>query len=287
MKHWQIFGGATAASLLLLAGCNSIQGLDSGAKDSDQSREYQNRLNLDQGNYDAILNAPLGSVNPLDYAAAAMGAAGIDTQTMLDLVTAGPSGTANSTALSGLSFSASPADAQNLSNAVTQLNQALQADPNNTQLQAQAAFASMVLLGSGVAQVTGSSQPTPADINNAFTANANPNISVGGNSVSATVLASQAIAGMINGAGALAGSTSMVDSLAQSIDPTVPDMATLRANIAATPCTPIADPANPGQTIPCGSSAGVTQANISAYLTASNVNAYANTQGGFAGMMGQ
>ena len=95
MKHWQIFGGATAASLLLLAGCNSIQGLDSGAKDSDQSREYQNRLNLDQGNYDAILNAPLGSVNPLDYAAAAMGAAGIDTQTMLDLVTAGPSGTAN------------------------------------------------------------------------------------------------------------------------------------------------------------------------------------------------
>lgn len=69
-------------TLLISAGCggNFFEGLEN--KNSSEAKEIDISKKLDSGDYDSILNDP--DANPLDYAAAAMGAAGLNPADLID-----------------------------------------------------------------------------------------------------------------------------------------------------------------------------------------------------------
>ncbi|RMG61193.1 MAG: hypothetical protein D6713_00880 [Deltaproteobacteria bacterium] len=79
MKRW----GALIVILTFLAvscGGSIFEGLED--KSSQEARRLEVAKLLDEGNYDAVLSYP--GVSPLDYAAAAMGKAGLDTTNLLN-----------------------------------------------------------------------------------------------------------------------------------------------------------------------------------------------------------
>ncbi|HLA47841.1 MAG: hypothetical protein A3I04_02605 [Nitrospinae bacterium RIFCSPLOWO2_02_FULL_39_110] len=152
MKKWFLL----MVSLILVStgGCgsgNMFEGQE--GKLTAEAKKFATSAALDSGDYASILSDP-SNANPTDYAAAAMGAAGLDPvkliQTLND-VASGTNKTDLSAVVSSIKIDTSALD--ELKTAKDKLKEALVTDPDNSDLKLQIALTSLTSTLTAVAQV--------------------------------------------------------------------------------------------------------------------------------------
>lgn len=137
--------------LLIVAGCGSniFEGMDN--KSSKAANALDVTKKLDNRNYDAILNDP--NANALDYAAAAMGKAGLDPVELINKLNDLASGTVNNDLSSIASLNLNPDALGALQTAKNKLNEALAANPDDADLNFQMVVTSVTSTLTTIAKV--------------------------------------------------------------------------------------------------------------------------------------
>ena len=157
------------AALLIITGCGDslFSGMEN--KNSSEATNFDVAKKLDNGDYNWILNNK-DKVNATDYAAAAMGAAGLDPvkliQTLND-VAAGGSNNDLTAVLTAISIDTTKLD--ELQTAKDKLTEALKNDPTNSDLKLQLALTSLTSTITSIAQVAGTVGATGVDVTNGIT----------------------------------------------------------------------------------------------------------------------
>jgi hypothetical protein len=151
MKIFKTLPGLMLMLIFLVApGCGSSIFDSLENKDTDEATAFEVSKRLDEGDYDYVLS--LGeNANPIDYAAAALGAAGIDIPTMISSLTTASEG---STSLDSIFAMTSGTDSlDELKDATDYLTTALEADPENTALNLQLTLVSLATVTTSISQV--------------------------------------------------------------------------------------------------------------------------------------
>lgn len=150
----------TAVLAMALMGCSG--NLFSGTEDKNtvEAKAFDVSQKLDKGDYASILSMPAGSVNPLDYAAAAMGSAGLSPTTLIDALnnignsSSSGGGVSNSSDMSSMTgLPITPSSVQYIDTAVTGLNDAIASNPTDPELNFQLTLTSLVGTISSLGQV--------------------------------------------------------------------------------------------------------------------------------------
>lgn len=145
-----------------LAGCgtNAFQSMDD--KNSKEAEALETTKKLDDRNYDAILADP-DSANATDYAAAAMGAAGLDPVDLISTLT-DIADSVNKNDLSAITaLSLNPDALDELQTAKEKLEAELANDPDNEDLNFQMVMTSLTSTITAIAQLGGSANITTTD----------------------------------------------------------------------------------------------------------------------------
>ncbi|MDD5434486.1 MAG: hypothetical protein PH343_03555 [Nitrospira sp.] len=139
-------------SILMLAGCgtNAFQSMD--GKNSTEAKNLEATKRLDNRNYDAILSDP-SKANATDYAAAAMGKAGLDPVDLIKKLNDIASGTIKNDLSTVTSLSLNPDALSALQTAKTKLEAELVNDPTNPDLNFQLVMTSLTSSITAISQV--------------------------------------------------------------------------------------------------------------------------------------
>ncbi len=138
------------SAFLVGCGTNAFQSMDD--KNSTEAEALETTKKLDNRNYDAILSDP-GSANATDYAAAAMGAAGLDPVDLISTLT-DIADSVNKNDLSAITaLSLNPDALDELQTAKTKLEEELAKDPTNPDLNFQMVMTSLTSTITAIAQV--------------------------------------------------------------------------------------------------------------------------------------
>lgn len=152
MKKWFLL--MVSLTLVSTGGCgsgNMFEGQE--GKLTAEAKKFATSAALDSGDYASILSDP-SNANPTDYAAAAMGAAGLDPVKLIQTLNDVASGT-NKTDLSAVvsSIKIDTTKLDELQTAKDKLKEALVTDPDNKDLKLQIALTSLTSTLTAVAQV--------------------------------------------------------------------------------------------------------------------------------------
>ncbi|MEK6545639.1 MAG: hypothetical protein AABZ28_03810 [Nitrospinota bacterium] len=152
MKKWFLL--MVSLTFGFIGGCgsgNMFEGQE--GKLTAEAKKFATSSALDSGDYASILSDP-SNANPIDYAAAAMGAAGLDPVKLIQTLTDVASGT-NKTDLSAVvnSIKIDTNALDELQTAKDKLKEALVTDPDNSDLKLQVALTSLTSTLTAVAQV--------------------------------------------------------------------------------------------------------------------------------------
>lgn len=151
MKKWFLL--MVFMSFVFIGGCgsgNMFEGQE--GKLTAEAKKFATSSALDSGDYASVLSDP--NANPTDYAAAAMGAAGLDPVKLIQTLNDVASGT-NQTDLSAVvsSIKIDTTKLDELQTAKDKLKEALKNDPDNSDLKLQVALTSLTSTLTAVAQV--------------------------------------------------------------------------------------------------------------------------------------
>jgi len=160
MKIFKTLPGLMLMLTFLVApGCGSSIFDSVENKESDEAVAFEVSKRLDEGDYAYVLSQG-ADADPIDYAAAALGAAGIDIASMVSSLT----NASDSTSLDSIFAMTSDTDSlDELNDSKSYLEDALAADPDNSALSLQLTMVSLAVVTTSIGQVADNNSVSGVD----------------------------------------------------------------------------------------------------------------------------